>query len=162
MKNQKVIFTAMEVLILLVAVTACAGYGKLSATSNEEQNALLKDLVSHSGDYDVYYYGNSERLVSGILFDPKSDDKHIRPEGKLWKKIDDPETIAGVIDSIDRSLFPGYFQQLYAIDSPSGELYGYLYTGWNYLVIKPVDERTVRVYGLSGPPEYEDAFPGMN
>ena len=153
-------YLILAALPILFILSGCASYGKLSSTPKNETDALLADLLSQSDRYVVHYHGNSERLVSGILFDPKDDNKTIRPEGALWNEVSDPETIAAITDIIQRGDHPGYIPHLYSIIAPNGDFYGYLFTGWYYLAIRPVDEQTLRVYGLKGPPEYEDVSPG--
>ena len=78
--------------------------------------------------------------VTGFIFDQKS------------KSPIEYATIA-IYNAADSSLVTG------TISDPEGNFYGYLITGWTGLVIKPVDEQTVRIYGLKGPPEYEDRGP---
>ena len=148
------------VLTILFFVSGCSNYGRLKFQNKTESDALLQELSANSQQYTIHYHGNSEKIVSGILFDPKDDHKTIKPEGMLWKTTESPQTVADIIDSIRRGDFPGYFPSLYKIVGPEGIFFGYLYTGWSYLVVKPVDPDTVRVYGLRGPPEYESAVPG--
>ena len=93
-------------------------------------------------------------MVSGILFDPKDDDKHIRPEGAMWQEISDAEEIASIVDIILSSRYHSYFPNLYQLNGPEGDFYGYLVTGWMQLSIRDVDDQTVRIYGLNDPPEY--------
>ncbi|MEN8244975.1 MAG: hypothetical protein ABFS43_08755 [Thermodesulfobacteriota bacterium] len=150
----------LAVLPILFMISACAGYGKLSSLPRNETDDLLADLLAQTDRYVVHYHGNSENIVSGVLFDPKDDGKHILPEGMLWKEVSDPETIASIIIAIQESYLPGYLPRLFSINAPRGESYGYLFTGWSYLVIRPLDEQTLRVYGLKGPPEYENVYPG--
>ena len=160
MKRSLSKFIFAIILSILFITAGCANYGKLLSVPRNETEDLLNDLLSRIEQYVVHYHGNSEKLVSGILFDHKDDGKNIRPEGMLWSEVSDPETIASIISIIKISNHPGYFPVLYKINDPQGNFYGYLYTGWNYLAIRPVDEQTLRVYGLKGPPEYEDIYPG--
>lgn len=146
-------------LLVLFIISGCASHGKLSWIPRNETNALLTTLLSQTDQYTIHYHGNSEKLVSGILFDPKDDEKTIRPEGALWHAINDADAIASIADTIRRSHYPGYIGRLSKIQDPLGGFYGYLYTGWTYLAIRPVDDQTVRIYGLKGPPEYEDWNP---
>jgi len=153
---KRIKYMVLAALPILFILSGCASYGKLSLPPKDEAGALLADLLSQTDRYVVHYHGNSKKFVSGVLFDLKDDAKTIRPEGALWNEVSDPDTIAATIDIIQRGDHPGYFPRLYSIIAPDGDFYGYLFTGWNYLAIRTVDEQTLRVYGLKGPPEYED------
>ena len=157
MKNRYSICIAVALLSIMLLSTGCASHGKLSVIPRGEKNALLADLAAHTDQYIVHYHGNSEKLVSGIIFDPIDDGKRIQPEGFLWQEVSHSDTIAGIIDTISRTTnFPNYFPRLNRILGPEGDVYGYLFTGWSHVRIKPVDENTVRVFGLKDPPEYVD------
>jgi hypothetical protein len=162
MLNSFLRYLIFPAILLPMLVTGCASHGKLSMTAKAESEPLLAELMANTDQYLVYYHGNSEKIVSGILFDPKKDTKSIQPEGVLWAEVSDSKTITDIIDSIKRGNFPGYFPRLYRIFSAEGDFYGYLFTGWQHLVIQNVDEQTVRVYGLEGPPEYLDIGPGVS
>jgi len=153
-------YLLLAALPILLIISACANTGKLSSVPRNETEALLADLQSQSDRYVIHYYGNSEKFVSGILFDPKDDGNRIKPEGLRWEEVRDSEAIASIIRTIRQSNHPSYFPRVYEINDPLGTFYGYLFTGWSYLVIRPVDEHTLKVYGLKGPPEYEDIYPG--
>ena len=89
-------YLILAALPILFILSGCASYGKLSITPRNETDALLADLLSQTDRYVVHYHGNSEKLVSGILFDPKDNPRTIRPEGALWNEVSDPETIAAI------------------------------------------------------------------
>ena len=150
----------LAVLPILLSLSACAGHGTLSRLPRNDTDALIADLLSQTDRYRIHYHGNSEKLVSGILFDPQEDGKSIHPQGALWKETSDAEAVASIVDTILTSDAPQYFPKLYSIAGPNNDFYGYIVTGWTSLVIRPVDDQTLRVYGLKGPPEYEDIFPG--
>jgi hypothetical protein len=160
MKHNLSTYIILTVCFFSVALTSCASQGKLSLVDRNETNALLDDLLTHTEQYTVHYHGNTQKLVSGILFDPKDDNRYIRPEGALWRDVTDAQVIASIVDIILTSNEPKYFPNVYRVTDPEGNYYGYLITGWTGLVIKPVDEQTLKVYGLRGPPEYEDRLPG--
>ena len=156
MKHTSSKHITLIVLLLSFILTSCAGYGKISRIPRNETNVMLDDILSQTDQYRVHYHGNSEKIVSGILFDPQNDDKHIQPEGHLWNEISDADAIESIVKAIRVGNFPGYYPALYMITNTEGDFYGYLYTGWNSLAIKQMDEQALRVYGLRGPPEYED------
>ena len=144
----------------LFIMSACTPHGNLSLSNPYETEALMTGILSQTDQYTVHFHGNSEKLVSGILFDPKDDEKRIHPEGMYWKAVVESETIAAIVRTIKKSDHPGYYPRLYEISDPQGVFYGYLYTGWSYLAIRPLNENSLRVFGLKGPPEYEDVYSG--
>lgn len=162
MKHNPSNYIIPAVLLAFFVLISCAGHGNMSLVPRNETDALLDDLLSRTDQYVVHYHGNSQKLVSGILFDPKDDDRHIRPEGALWYAIDDAQAIAAIVNIILTTDEPRYFPNVYNVTHPDGDVYGYIITGWTGLVVKPVDERTLRIYGLKGPPEYQNIGPGDN
>jgi len=159
MKQRYYISITIALVSMLWSISGCSNHGYISRVRGEKDN-LLANLVDGSDQYVVHYHGNSQKLVSGILFDPKDDGKSIRPEGVLWHEVSDRETMALVISKIQQGDHPNYFPLVYHIKGPKGDLYGYLFTGWSYMVVKAVNDHTVRVFGLRGPPEYENMYPG--
>lgn len=156
MKNSIYKYIMISALPILLIISGCAGYGKLLLPASNETEALLEDLLSQTDRYVVHYHGYSKKFVSGILFDPKDDDKNIRPEGGMWQEISSADEIASIANIILNSDYHSYFPNLYLINGPEGDFYGYLITGWNQVVIRYVDDQTVRVYGLKEPPEYHN------
>ena len=145
------IFAALPILFI---IAGCAGHGKLVLPPANETDDVLAHLLSQSDQYLVHYHGYSNRLVSGLLFDPKEDDKRIQPQGAMWQETSDKEEIASIANIILGAKYPSYFPIVYRITGPNGNFYGYLVTGWTHLTIQSVDDQTLRVFGLSGPPEY--------
>ena len=144
--------------VLLVFLFAgCSGYGKTMMV-RKGMPVTLDELVSNSDDYNVYYHGINPDLVSGIIFEPKNDNKTLVLGGQ-WVKEDDKIVIADVVERIRETNFPGYLPKHYQILGPDNGMYGYIYTGWFHVAIKQLDKDTLSVYGLKGPPEYEDAGP---
>ena len=141
--------------LLAFLLFGCSGYGKTMLV-RKGGPVTLDELVSNSAGYNVYYHGTSPYLVSGIIFEPKNDDKTL-VLGGMWVKEDDNSVITKVVEQIGRNDFPGYLPKHYQIIGPNNGMYGYIYTGWFHVVIKQLDEDTLSVYGLKGPPEYEDA-----
>ena len=160
MKHNLYKYMALAVLLSFFLLVSCAGHGKLSLVPRNETDALMEDLLSNTDQYVVHYHGNSQKLVSGILFDPKEDTNHIRLEGAMWQEISDDQAIASIANIILTTDELHYFPNVYQVTDPEGIFYGYLITGWTGVVIKPVDDQTVKVYGLKGPPEYADVYPG--
>ena len=142
---------------LVFLIVGCSGYGKTMMV-RKGMPVTLDELVAKSDAYNVYYHGNSPSLVSGIIFEPKDDEKSLSLGG-MWVQVDDNRVIARIVEEIRRNDFPGYLPAHRQIIGPDNEIYGHIYTGWFHVAIKQLDENTLSVYGLKGPPEYEDAGP---
>jgi len=157
MKNIQYITNSFVYILLVFLFVGCSSYGKTMMV-RKGMPVTLDELTSNSADYNVYYHGINPHLVSGIIFEPKNDDKTLVLGGN-WVKVDDSRVIANVVEQIRRNDFPGYLPQKYQIIGPDNGMYGYIYTGWFHLVIRQLDKDTLSVYGLKGPPEYEDVNP---
>ena len=142
-------------IISAIIITGCSGYGKLVIESKNEAEVAIEKLIKNSDDYDIYYFGRSEKFVSGIIFDPKKDNKKLLP-GDMWVKTNEQTTISDIVKRIKGSDFPGFSPTLYKIVGPDGVFFGYLFTGWFHIVLKKIDDDTLSVYGLNDPPEYLD------
>ena len=146
-------YTIIAALPVLLIISGCTGYGKLTLLPKSETDALLEDILSRTDQYVVHYHGNSEKFVSGLLFDPKNDNRHIRPEGALWNEVTDPKAIASTADIILKTReHPNYFPNLFQVTNPQGDFYGYLITGWKGLAINQVEEQYYSLFVLKVPP----------
>lgn len=145
-------------IILAFIFVGCSGYGKTMLV-RKGMPVTLDELISNSDDYNVYYHGINQSLVSGIIFEYKNDDKTLVLGGQ-WVMEDDKIVIAKVVERIRNNDFPGYLPKNYQIIGPDSGVYGYIYTGWSHVAIKQLAKDTLTVYGLKGPPEYEDAGQG--
>ena len=151
----KLFHVTIITIISAIIITGCSGYGKLLIESKNEAELTIEKLIKNSDDYDVHYFGLGEKFVSGIIFDPKKDNKKLLPSD-LWVEINEQTTISDIVKRIKGSDFPSFIPTLYKIVGPDGVFYGYLFTGWFHIVLKKIDDDTLSVYGLDDPPEYLD------
>jgi len=142
-------------IISAIIIIGCSGYGKLLIESKNEAGVTIDELIENSDDYGIHHFGHGEKFVSGIIFDPKKDNKKLLP-GDRWVRIDEQTTISDIVKRIKGSDFPRFVPTLYKIVGPDGVFYGYLFTGWSHIVLKKIDDDTLSVYGLDDPPEYLD------
>jgi len=142
-------------IISAIIITGCSGYGELVIESKNEAEITIEKLIRNSDDYDIHYFGYGEKFVSGIIFDPKKDNKKLLL-GNMWVEINEQTTISDIVKRIEGSDFQGFIPTLYKIIGPDGVFYGYLFTGWFHIVLKKIDDDTLSVYGLDDPPEYLD------
>ena len=143
------------IIISAIIITGCSGYGKLVIESKNEAEVTIEELIKNLDDYDIHYFGYGKKFVSGIIFDPKKDNKKLLPSD-MWVEINEQTTISDIVKRIKGSDFPRFVPTLYKIVGPDGVFYGYLFTGWSHIVLKKIDDDTLSVYGLDDPPEYLD------
>lgn len=135
------------ILMGLVLFTGCVirmGYGRITAAPKEK---TIEGLLENWKDFDVYYSGLNPDRPSGLMFDPKHDDRELI--GKRWEPVHDREAIERIVMWLGVN---DVFQpRLLRILGPEQVLYGYVYTGWNQVVARSVDVRTMYVMGLPAP-----------
>ena len=151
----KLFHVTIITIISAIIIIGCSGYGKLLIESKNKAGVTIDELIENSDEYDIHHFGHGEKFVSGIIFDPKKDNKKLLP-GDRWVGIDEQTTISDIVKRIKGSDFPRFVPTLYKIVGPDGVFYGYLFTGWSHIVLKKIDDDTLSVYGLDDPPEYLD------
>jgi hypothetical protein len=151
----KLLHVAIITILSAIIITGCSGYGKLIIESKNEDEVTIEKLIKNSDDYDIHYFGLGEKFVSGIIFDPKKDNKKLLPSN-MWVEINEQTTISDIVKRIKRSDLRGFIPTFYKIVGLDGVFYGYLFTGWSHIVLEKIDDNTLSVYGLDDPPEYLD------
>lgn len=120
------------------------GYGRIQAA---DRGNSVQDLVNNWQDYHVTYSGLYVNRPSGLMFDPKHDDREL--VGNNWRPVQDPATLNEILSSLESNDI--YRPRLLRILGPDRTLYGYVYTGWHHVVARPVDPRVMRVLDLPAP-----------
>ena len=146
---------ALMAIVLIYIISGCSGYGKLRLQPRSGEDVTIKKLQENFSDYTVYYAGYAVDNPSGIMFDPKNDNKTLMPS-KRWTKLDDKESAIEVISWIKIQDSSDFYPRLYRILGPDDQFYGYLYSAWDHLLTKVDDDKTLWVYDLPDPPHYED------
>ncbi|MFH1932285.1 MAG: hypothetical protein ABIN18_11945 [Pseudomonadota bacterium] len=154
MSIKKYIFLALLAIVSASIISGCSGYGKIRLQSRYGDDVTIEKLQENLPDYTIYYAGYAVNNPSGIMFDPKNNDKTLQPSGR-WTKLDDKESVIEVISWIKIQDSSYYYPRLYRILGPDDQFYGYLYSAWNHLLTKVVDGKTLWVYDLPDPPHYE-------
>ena len=155
MNMKKNIYLALVAVVPVFVMSGCSGYGKLRSQSGYRDDTTIENLKENWQDYAVYYAGYAVNNPSGIMFDPKNDDKTLMPSER-WTKLDDKESVIEVISWIRLQDSSDYYPRLYKILGPDDQFYGYLYSAWDHLLTKVADEKRLWVYDLPDPPHYEE------
>ena len=157
MKMKKYIFPSVTVLVFAFLISGCAltqGYGKIRPQPDSTEKMTTQALWDNRNDYNIYYagyYGNvSIKHPSALMFDPKGDDRVLK--GDRWTKVTNDIWLAKLIRSIEtQESIGGPDSKVWRILGPDDQFYGYMFSGWDHVVMKEVDDRTMLVYDLPMP-----------
>jgi len=159
MTMKRYIRIALMAVVSASIISGCSGYGKIRLQSRYGDDVTIEKLQENLPDYTVYYAGYAVNNPSGIMFDPKNDNKTLMPSDR-WTRLDDKESVIEVISWIKIQDSSYYYPRLYRILGPDDQFYGYLFSAWDHLLTKVVDGKTLWVYDLPDPPHYEDGPDG--
>jgi len=136
---------------LVLAVCGCASHPYVRSQMVYGNRITVQNLVKDWQDYTIYFAGHGRGHPSAVLFKPKNDDRGVIAD--RWWKVEDYETLTDLVDSIQRQLpIAYYYPKLLELLGPDNHRYGYVFTSWDHVVAKLVDDRTLVVYDLPLPP----------
>jgi hypothetical protein len=136
---------------IILAVHGCVSYGTVRSLPVYGNRITVQGLVKDWQDYVIYFAGQNRSHPSAVLFKPKDDDTVIIAD--RWWKVENYEILIGLVDSIQRQLpIAFYYPRLLELLGPDNHRYGYVFTSWDHVVMKRVDDRTMVVYDLPLPP----------
>jgi len=158
MKKGNNLYLTVIVFLLIFFIFGCSqfhGYGKLRQQSRDGNKVTIQDLKENWNDYIIYYagyYGSlSIKHPSAVMFDPKNDSKGLA--GDKWTIVKDKHTLSELISSIQsQKSVSGLYSRLWRILGPNEQLYGFLFTAWDHVVTKVIDDKMMWVYDLPSPP----------
>jgi hypothetical protein len=144
--------TAFLVLVGLVfALSGCVPYTGARSQMIYGNRVTVQSLVKDWQNYNIYFTGHGRGHPSAVLFEPKDDGRAIVAD--RWWKVDQYEMLTDLVDSIQRQLpIAYYYPKLLELVGPDNHRYGYVFTSWDHVVVKLVDERTLVVFDLPLPP----------
>ncbi len=140
--------------VLILLISGCANYGKLrkesrglyNANTRYSENVTIQKLLDNWQEYDIYYAGYKASRATGIMFDPKNDDRKLL--NGWWEKVDTQEQLSYIVKWLGFGSQNYYGNNLYRMMGPDENLYGYVYTPFTHVVFKSVDEKSMYVYYL--------------
>jgi hypothetical protein len=152
MDTKKYIYLSVIVVVLALIMPGCSwlkSYGKLRVQSGPGHKVTIEELKENWDDYTIYYAGLSVDHPSAVMFDPKNDSTSLVSD--KWVKVEDQETLSGLIGSIQRTTH--FYPIVQRILGPDDQFYGYFFSAWHNVLIKAVDDRTLWVYDLPLSPD---------
>jgi len=136
---------------LVLAVYGCASYGNVRSQMVHGNRITVQGLVKDWQAYTIYFTGHGRGHPSAVLFEPKDDDRVIIAD--RWWKVEQYEILTDLVDSIQRQLPIGYYYpRLLELVGPENHRFAYVFTSWDHVALKLVDDRTMYVYDLPLPP----------
>ena len=115
-------------------------YGKLRIESGKE-GINVQSLVEDWKDYSVYYAGLSAGNPSAVMFDPEDDDNKLVPD--KWVFVEDKKRVSEVVHRLNADIENP--PKLWRIMGPDNNLYGYMYTAWDHVLIRLYETGCSRV-----------------
>jgi hypothetical protein len=153
--------------VLVLAALVLTGHGCASYSGSRSQmvhgnRITVQGLVKDWQDYTVYFTGHGRGHPSAVLFKPKDDDRVVIAD--RWWKVEKYEILTDLVDSIQRQTpISFYYPRLLELVGPDNHRYGYVFTSWDHVVVRLIDERTMVVNDLPMPPylaiDGEGTFP---
>lgn len=152
MKSKFITYSVIVILMMVSLVPSCAwlkGYGKVRLSTEYGDDMTIQKLQENRDDYHVYYAGTSINNPSAIMFDPINDGREL--VGDRWTRVKDGKTVSEIISWI--KTYTQFHPQLHVLLGPDNQLYGYIFYagGYDYVVAKMIDDRTLYVYDLESP-----------
>jgi hypothetical protein len=136
---------------LLLALSGCAVYTGARSQMVYGNRITVQGLAKDWQNFNVYFTGHGRGHPSAVLFEPKEDGRAVIAD--RWWKVEQYEILADLIDSIQRQLPIGfYYPRLLELVGPDNIPYAYVFTSWDHVPVKLVDERTLFVYDIPLPP----------
>lgn len=152
MKTNHFIYSVIILIMTVFLVPSCAwlkGYGKVRLSTEYAVDMTIQKLQENWDDYHVYYAGISPSNPAGIMFDPKNDGREL--VGDRWTRVEDEKIVSEIISWI--KTYTQFHPRLHVLLGPDNQLYGYVFYAWgyDYVVAKVIDDKTLYVYDLESP-----------
>lgn len=128
-------------LLGLLICAGCAGYGHARYQGLVQGHDMLETMMANFEVYHVYYSGMSESFPSGIIFDPKDDDNTVAQKG--WIRVETRGKAWELVRNLER--FHHLRPLLYALVGEDGRHYGYIYTSYQRIVVRQLEENKIYV-----------------
>jgi len=144
--------TRVVLFLAFVAFLAgCLKPGTYRVVPQGEGRPNIATLTKNWQDYSVTYAGHGPWHPAAVMFERKDDDHAIAVD--RWSVVESPEALEALVVSIRKQGQTGpYYPRLFEILGPDDHLYGYMFTAWDVVLTKMIDERTLFVFDMPLPP----------
>ncbi len=145
----KSIFVIAVSLGLTAGCVALENYGTLTAAPGK---VTINDLIENWENYRIYYAGLAVDNPSAIMFDTKIEGRRITSD--KWVPITEKSVVKSVVGWLNANI--NYPSELWEIVGPKGKFFGYMYSYWDTVEIKGIDDKTLWMGDLPLPPMDRD------
>ncbi len=133
---------------LLFLMTGCGGLGKYGTLVSATGKVSIKELIENWQNYDIYYAGLGVNNPSAVMFDAKIEGRRITSD--KWIPVTEKSVLVTLVDWLNANInFP---PDLWKILGPKGNFFGYIYSYYNDVEIRGIDDKTIWVGDLPLPP----------
>ncbi len=141
--NEKKIMVLFLAVLLIVG---CGVYGKLGTSVKQGTGPGIEDLLAERwNDFEVTVVNSGLGRPVALLFDPKGDDRIL--VGDQGGRLEESAEAVSARKLLE--LRDGGQSRLVTVLGPDGAFYGYAYTSQRHLILKLIDENTMRAYALT-------------
>lgn len=137
-----------SIIVLFLAVLiiwGCGAYGRLGPSVQPGTGPSIEELLERSDEFEVSVVNSSLGRPVALLFSPAGEDRILMGDkGGRLVGIADASTTRRIID-----LRGGNPSRLVTVLGPDGASYGYAYTSQRHLILRLIDENTMRAYALT-------------
>lgn len=141
----KVVLLFAVAFCLLAGCLGLKNYGSLDAAMGK---VTIKDLIENWQNYDIYYAGLAVDNPSAVMFDTKIEGRRITSD--KWVPVTEKSVLVTIVEWLDANI--NYPPDLWRILGPKGKFFGYLYSYYNEVEIKAIDDQTLWIGNLPLPP----------
>ena len=154
MNMKRLILLNMLVPVVVLMFFGCVwigSFGKIRLHYGDYQPVTIEQLQENWRDYSIAYAGGNKEYPSAILFDPANDSRKIVYD--KWTAVEDKQTLSDLIGwlALQEDYGP-YGPKLYMVLGPDNQLYGYIFTAWDHVLLKRADEKSLWIEDLPHPP----------
>jgi len=152
MKSRYFLYSFVFIIVAAFLMPGCAwlrGYGKVRLSTEYGDDMTIQKLQENWNDYNISYAGMSPSNPAGIMFDRKNDGREL--VGDRWIRVEEKETVSEITSWIET--YTQFHPRLHVILAPNNKLYGYIFYPWgyDYVVTKVINDKTLYVYDLESP-----------
>ena len=134
--------------VIMFLASGCTGLKNYGTLDGATGKITIKDLIENWENYSIYYAGLAVDNPSAVMFDAKIEGRRITCD--KWVPVTKKSVLVSIVKWLDANI--NYLPELWRIVGPNGRPFGYMYTYWESVELKAIDDKTLWVGDLPLPP----------